>query len=270
MKRFAIQILITLVISSLGLAQTLIIHTTDGTKTGYRLSEIDSITYSIFDSPPFPLDGLIAYYPFEGSADDEGQNGLHGIVNGASLIEDRHGSTNSAYSFDGIDDYIYLGSSSLFSTPNITVAAWFQSTSQEVGYPHSQVIVRNRYYGYNLVMNKSLSDGTQNIGGVSGSVRISHSEITCNYNSPPDLYNDGEWHFAALTYDGELFSFYIDGRLVYEQIANPALPIYYETGGVAIGRDGNNPNNYFHGNIDDVYIYNRALTSEEISRIFQY
>ena len=51
-------------------------------------------------------DGLVAYYPFNGNADDESGNGNHGTVNGATLTIDRFGNENSAYSFDGIDDYI--------------------------------------------------------------------------------------------------------------------------------------------------------------------
>ncbi|ETR68891.1 MAG: hypothetical protein OMM_04291 [Candidatus Magnetoglobus multicellularis str. Araruama] len=53
-------------------------------------------------------EGLVAYYPFNGNANDESGNGNHGTVYGAILIEDRFGNKNSAYSFDGIDDYIGL------------------------------------------------------------------------------------------------------------------------------------------------------------------
>ncbi|WP_141699533.1 hypothetical protein [Candidatus Marithrix sp. Canyon 246] len=49
-------------------------------------------------------DGLVAYYPFNGNAEDESGNGNHGTVNGATLSEDRFGNQESAYSFDGIDD----------------------------------------------------------------------------------------------------------------------------------------------------------------------
>ena len=50
--------------------------------------------------------GLIAYYPFNGNANDESGNGLDGTVNGASLTLDRHGNANSAFDFDGEDDWI--------------------------------------------------------------------------------------------------------------------------------------------------------------------
>ena len=46
-------------------------------------------------------DGLVAYYPFNGNANDESGNGNHGIVDGAALSMDRFGNLNSAYLFDG-------------------------------------------------------------------------------------------------------------------------------------------------------------------------
>jgi len=48
-------------------------------------------------------DGLVAYYPFNGNANDESGNGNNGTVNGATLTSDRFGNANSAYSFDGVN-----------------------------------------------------------------------------------------------------------------------------------------------------------------------
>ncbi|TGO02513.1 hypothetical protein PN36_23830 [Candidatus Thiomargarita nelsonii] len=53
-------------------------------------------------------DGLVAYYPFDGNAQDASGNGNHGTVNGATLTEDRFGSADSAYEFDGNADAIYI------------------------------------------------------------------------------------------------------------------------------------------------------------------
>ena len=54
-------------------------------------------------------DGLVAWYPFDGNAQDMSGNGNHGIVNGASLTTDRFGQVNKASSFDGANDRIDLG-----------------------------------------------------------------------------------------------------------------------------------------------------------------
>ena len=62
--------------------------------------------------PELPTDGLIAYYPFNRNANDESENGNHGTVYGATLTTDRFGNPDSAYSFDGVDDYIEVAPSS--------------------------------------------------------------------------------------------------------------------------------------------------------------
>jgi hypothetical protein len=72
-------------------------------------------------------DGLVAYYPFNGNADDESGNGNHGTVYGATITEDRFGNTESAYSFNSVGNYDFIGvsnSSSLSNLEEISVAFW--------------------------------------------------------------------------------------------------------------------------------------------------
>jgi len=57
-----------------------------------------------------PTNGLVGYWPFNGNANDESGNGNHGTVNGATLTTDRNGNANSAFSFDGVDDWILANS----------------------------------------------------------------------------------------------------------------------------------------------------------------
>ncbi|MCP4711003.1 MAG: hypothetical protein GY869_20455, partial [Planctomycetes bacterium] len=76
-----------------------------------RISTVAGYIYDTSDevfaivSPPLE-DELVAYYPFNGNANDESGNGNNGTVNGASLTKDRFGSADRAYGFDGADDYI--------------------------------------------------------------------------------------------------------------------------------------------------------------------
>ena len=75
--------------------------------------------------------GLVASYPFNGNAYDESSNGNNGTVNGASLTTDRFGNANSAYSFDGVDNYILVGDpipTSLQIQNEITLEAWIYAT----------------------------------------------------------------------------------------------------------------------------------------------
>ena len=77
-----------------------------------------------------PKDGLVGYWPFNGNANDESGNGNHGTVNGATLTADRNGVTNSAYSFDGVSNYITAESNDKFSSPNLSINLWVNKLSE--------------------------------------------------------------------------------------------------------------------------------------------
>ena len=78
-------------------------------------------------------DGLVAHYPFNGNALDESGNGNDGIVHGATLIADRYGNTDSAYHFDGVNDYIYIQYDTSLVPANYTVVVWYRADSFKVG-----------------------------------------------------------------------------------------------------------------------------------------
>jgi hypothetical protein len=91
---------------------------------------------TITSSTPVPTptptsnNGLVAYYPFNGNANDESGNGNNGTVNGATLTTDRSGVVNSALSFDGVNDYVRVEDSlSLDIAGAITIAAWVKINS---------------------------------------------------------------------------------------------------------------------------------------------
>ena len=69
-----------------------------------------SCAFSVFGQVPnyVPSNGLVGYWPFNGNANDESGNGNNGIVNGASLTPDRIGNPNSAYSFNGVNNWIKM------------------------------------------------------------------------------------------------------------------------------------------------------------------
>lgn len=74
-----------------------------------------------------PSNGLLAYYPFNGNANDSSGNGHHGIVYGATLTADRFGDTNSAYYFDGLSNRIELGS--WFNYNVFSISMWVKPDS---------------------------------------------------------------------------------------------------------------------------------------------
>jgi len=90
---------------------------------------------SISTFAQIPTDSLVAYYPFNGNANDESGNGNNGIVNGATLTADRFGNANSAYSFDGVSNYIEVADNSTlnFGTNDFSISMWLKYPSQVGG-----------------------------------------------------------------------------------------------------------------------------------------
>ena len=75
-------------------------------------------------------DGLVAYYPFNGNVNDESGHENHGTVIGANPTTDRFGNADSAYSFDGEDDYLdtHWGSGDIDNDDPSTISLWIKST----------------------------------------------------------------------------------------------------------------------------------------------
>ena len=73
-----------------------------------------------------PQNGLVAYYPFNGNANDESGNGNSGTVKGASLTTDRFGNSSSAFDFNGIDNMIEVPANNQFDFQNFTISTWIK------------------------------------------------------------------------------------------------------------------------------------------------
>lgn len=195
--------------------------------------------------------GLVAYYPFNGNANDESGFGNNGIVNGAQITTGKYGEPNSAFIFDGIDDYIEIPDAEIHNpSDQMTVAAWIKieklpgeyfaiSKGQEI--PYSLGTRLEKYW-----------------------VKFGNESITFVH-----LYSqtvpDGKWHFIVGTYDGQTAKLYVDGKL--EDEKSLSGPLLRDTHPLAIGREAVQLENYFPGTIDEVRIYNRPLKAYEIKEL---
>jgi hypothetical protein len=94
--------------------------------------------------------GLTASFPFNGNANDESGNGNNGVVYGAALTADRFGNANSAYAFDGINDYMRIADSqSLNITGDLTISAWIRTgTTGRIVF--SNMLETSPHDGYSL------------------------------------------------------------------------------------------------------------------------
>ena len=224
------------------------------------------------------LPGPIAYYPFNGNADDAIGNGYDGEVFGATLISDRFGNSNSAYSFNGTSDYIAIkdlhygtDSSALAASVNdITVCAWFKTSyADQWG---------RRIVGFGAEDYWSLLNENGNIDWLTSVP----DQPYANTLKTESTYSDNQWHFACATYsyDAEKqTSLYIDGVLTVTKDL-PLGPIgtgvtqygfIGTSGSAAVSYNAPRYNNvsFFNGQIDDVIIFDQSLSDEQVNLLWQ-
>ena len=95
----------------------------------YNRALSDTEVTALYDlEKPDLNSGLVAYYPFNGNADDESGNGNNGTVNGATLATDRNGNADSAYSFDGNDDSVEVTDLREIDITAFTASLWINAT----------------------------------------------------------------------------------------------------------------------------------------------
>lgn len=223
--------------------------------------------------------GLVAWYPFNGNANDESGNGHHGSVQGPRLTTDRFGNPDSAYLFNRENwEHIVVPHSNDLqpgATDEFTVNAWFW-TDTYFGDSNSldPSIISKIEVGFGNAWDLRIdTDGAD----VSHVVQVAVSDASGAYGSGKGgvqgdvSVNDGRWHMLTMTFDTSLvLRGYLDGRLFGET----ALPASWlgitNTKPMYIGnfeRPGSSQNRHFTGAIDDISIYKRALTSEEIGEL---
>ncbi|WP_062295730.1 LamG domain-containing protein [Nostoc piscinale] len=204
--------------------------------------------------------GLVAHYPFNGNADDSSGNGLHGSVYGAILTKDRFGNPNSAYQFDGIDDYIEIPHNDLLNlTDNFTIALWINQPED------------NSLKGYRLIdkTTAGVNDG-YNFDTYDGStgrrLRLTGGKQNVSAHT---AYSLNEWHHVAVVFSKGVSTFYLDGNLdgsgqhLSETVSTNSLTL-------KIGAAHNSHTEFFKGMIDDVRIYNRALSEKDIQELYEF
>lgn len=206
--------------------------------------------------------GLVAYYPFNGTAADVSGSGNNGTVYGATLTTDRFGNDNSAYAFNGSNNsYILVPhSSSLNFSDDFSISIWIYD--QSTSFNHVLSKGQDIYSHYNLV------DGGKFFS-------VAYDSAYNNQTSINDLnYVSNKWNFVTIVVDNKSHSlrFYKDGTLISEKALNNFnITTTYP---LVIGRhftcsDGGCGLEYpFTGKVDDVRIYNRALTHNEILSLY--
>ncbi|MFC1618924.1 FG-GAP-like repeat-containing protein [Candidatus Neomarinimicrobiota bacterium] len=218
-----------------------------------------------------PDTDLVAYFPFNGNANDETGNGNDGTVAGAILAVDRFSNADHAYSFDGVDDVItglFVPGSGMDTA--ITTTAWFYQPA-EAGHPGAGIVGVGATGNQQHFYQRLFADyGDSNWDGADGQNRLfigADDGINDRWWGSDSVITTNEWHFATTTYSSASreVRIYIDGTP--DRIINLSDDLSL-TNYLFIGCDGHN-DNYFEGRIDDIRIYNRALVDAEIQALYQ-
>jgi hypothetical protein len=204
-------------------------------------------------------DGLIAYYPFNGNADDASGNGIDGTVNGATLTSDREGNPDSAYRFDGDQDYIQTGSSpSLQVRTTMSIAAWikvedFDGVSSRAIAAQGTIFDTDGNWQFFVTKNGALRFGKNNTDfSVTSDAAISTST----------------WHHIAVTFSSGAVKFYVDGEIA--STVEMGSSSFNETSdGIKIGeREYSQASNDFKGKIDQFRLYGRVLSMSDVQQLY--
>lgn len=223
-------------------------------------AEIDTVSVSI------PKDGLIGWWPFNGNANDESGNGNHGIVDKATLTLDKNNTPNSAYRFYKSGSKIKIPDATMLNNPNLSMSFWVKtsdSTLHSYIYKSQEGTANNEEYGIvsNFTRNNTLEFSTKygsNCLPAKGWQR----------NIKDTVIFDGKWHHISATYDGIHSKIYVDADLISE-IQKPFFPIDSCPGGdILFGKGWNNDAN-LDGILDDIAIWNRAISHAEVKKMYE-
>ena len=221
-----------------------------------------------------PTNGLVGYWPFNGNANDESGNGNNGVVNGATLTSDRFGNVGSSYSFNGLNNHIEVPDANnlRLSNTDFTISIWVY---------HNSLNSNSNCY----LSKRSITQNSSGYIFLSSNQVQNKYQFTVSNGCDPTAYSDsiariGFWKNIIVSYKlaEQKIYFYQDGVLTNSTVGVNCN--FQSTGGIPYPSSANNNplifgedngliNPYWlNGKLDDIAIYNRALTPLEITQLY--
>ena len=188
---------------------------------------------------------LVLCLPFNGNAKDQSENGREGVLmGGPTLTRDRFGNENSAYFFDGVDDYM------LFDTVDlklpVTISLWYMTTTVNRGW--------NTILGWNNHENDPAFEGIQIFTSGTGHIQIRMGTRYDDFTLSPIIVGDSLWHHLIASKDSNnVVKVYVDDNLVEERTISNSIGNHHL---LILGRSHqlHYTTEFFQGCIDDVII----------------
>ena len=214
---------------------------------------------------------VVGLYHFDGDANDSSGNGNDGVVNGATLTTGKIGS--GAYSFDGVDDYVNVPFDSLLNLPDSggSIVLWLNIDNSVVLGQNERLGVLRRNENpnsasvgaYDLTVYRGGPTDPYKLRGLIGDLNeynyiVGNNEITT-----------GGWHQFGVVWNSSTLSLYLDGAFDKSIPKTSTLNYSYDLP-LTIGKSetGYKYVDFFNGSIDEVILYNKALTASEVSDLY--
>jgi hypothetical protein len=213
-------------------------------------------------SPFIPTEDLVAYYPFDGDVNDYSGYGNHGTIIGNVVpATDRHGNPNGAYRFPGDPfNYISVPDVEILHLNSFSLSAWVYSDAEDYG------------SGYLINKGRDINNGSYRlcVRGIGATTQYGGTN-DAGIDENPEL---GRWHMITGTVEGNQARFYIDGVLKAEETLSNAFS-NNNTEPLTFGCHYYNgvPSMWAYtllGVLDEVRIYNRVLTPQEVMSLYTY
>lgn len=205
---------------------------------------------------------LVAYYPFNGNADDASGNGYNGTVYGATLTQDRFGKSNSAYSFDGINGYIAI--------PGLWEVQKNDSALSFSAWSLTNSIDSDEHF----MIYRACSVGEAKLTLFADKYSIAVKLADGNWYSADSAATNGKYnHIVGVYKKGEALELWVNGQLK-TQTSIPNLDLFDNNGACTndppfvIGSYWTNSIHRWNGSLDDIRIYNVPLSASEIQTLY--
>lgn len=226
---------------------------------------------SLAAQAPPGIPGLVSWWPGSNTKDVGGPNDGF-LINGATIGMGRIG---LGFSFDGVNDYVMVPfDPSLDVGAQGSIAFWMRADPSNLMNVCCQGLVTTDHFSVEI------SGGGDPIVGVNFFVFTTNGGFvhTSDANGGGAVVTPGDWHHIVGTYDGTMLQLYVDGLPWGNPRFHSGSILPMASGSfLAIGsEDGRTVcsfcigTRYFHGEIDEVAIYKRALTPNEVHDLFRY
>jgi len=214
-----------------------------------------------------PTNGLVGWWPFNGNANDESGNNNNGTVNGATLTSDRFGLQNSSYNFNGTSDYITIpAAANNVITGSYSISFWLKINPWLNELDGHEVISDRDASSYNYRFRMNF--GATQLPDTTAIQTVVANQVYTIFSSIPTV-NSWEHYVICYSSTNQVLSAYKNGSLI-NSINN--VPFEPNAREINLGRTLSPifPNGlaYYSGIIDDIGYWNRVLTQQEITDLY--